>query len=189
MEMDRKKVTCSSFELVKASPARVLFHRVYRHWRKNGAWATVQKVAGKVSPREKQRIPGIASAPPRDGEVLNLQPGELVEVKTSQEIMATLDRSGRTRGLSFMPEMWKFCGKSYRVFKRVDQIMVESTGSLRKIYNTVLLDGVYCDGSEHRNCDSSCFHYWREAWVRRSPVQEVPAPLPPTTPYEEGERP
>lgn len=103
---------------------------------------------------------------PACNEELNLQPGEMVEVKSEQEIRQTLDEYGRHRGLLWMPGMARFCGKQYRVRKRVERIMLESTGQLRKIRNTVLLDGVMCE--DLYGCDRSCFHYWREAWLRRA---------------------
>jgi len=98
-------------------------------------------------------------------EELNLQRGELVEVKSEQEIRETLDEQGRHHGLLWMPGMAKFCGKRYLVRKRVERIMLESTGKMRKIKNTVLLEGVMCE--DLYGCDRSCFHYWREAWLRR----------------------
>jgi hypothetical protein len=102
-----------------------------------------------------------------DQEVLNLQPGDLVEVKSAEEILATLDRNRKCRGLLWMTGMRKFCGKRYRVFKRIERILLESNGELRKMKNTVLLEGVLCDGSEFSRCDRSCFHFWREAWLKR----------------------
>jgi hypothetical protein len=62
--------------------------------------------------------------------------------------------------------MAKFCGKKYTVRKRVERIMLESTGQLRGIRNTVLLENVTCE--DLYGCDRSCFHYWREAWLRRT---------------------
>lgn len=100
-------------------------------------------------------------------EILDLKPGELVEVKSVEEILATLNKRRRCKGLLWMVGMRKFCGKRYKVFKRVETIMLESNGELRKMKNTVLLEGVMCDGSEFCGCDRSCFHFWREAWLRR----------------------
>jgi hypothetical protein len=100
-------------------------------------------------------------------EVLDLQPGELVQVKSEEEILATLDPQGRQRGLSWMPNMGKFCGKRFRVFKRLDRFVLESTGEFREIKNTVLLEGVLCDGDGFYGCTRSCFHFWREVWLRR----------------------
>jgi len=100
-------------------------------------------------------------------EVLGLQPGELVEVKPVEEIMATLNLDRRYKALRWMTGMRKHCGKRYRVLKRVERIILEDSGELRKIKNTVLLDGCMCDGKDFSNCDRSCFHFWREAWLRR----------------------
>lgn len=103
----------------------------------------------------------------RAEEELGLQPGELVEVKSEREIRETLDERGLQRGLLWMPNMARFCGKRYKVRKRVETIMLESTGQLRKVRNTVLLEGVMCE--DLYSCDRSCFHYWREVWLRRVP--------------------
>ena len=52
---------------------------------------------------------------PYASEVLGLQPGELVEIKSEEEIRRTLDATGKNRGLGFMPEMWPHCGRRGRV--------------------------------------------------------------------------
>jgi hypothetical protein len=104
----------------------------------------------------------------RGGESLDLQVGELVEVRSVKEIFTTLDNQGKLRGLRFTPEMVRFCGKRFRVYRKLDKIILEATGELRKIkIPTVLLEGVFCDGSAHGGCDRSCFCFWREAWLRR----------------------
>jgi hypothetical protein len=99
---------------------------------------------------------------------LGLKPGEWVEVKSQKEIFATLDRKGKLKGLAFNREMTKFCGKRFRVYKRLEKMILESTGELRRIRTpTVMLEGVFCDGEAHNKCDRSCFCFWREAWLRR----------------------
>ena len=99
---------------------------------------------------------------------LNLQLGDLVEVKSAKEIFATLDGQDKLRGLRFTPEMAKFCGRRFRVYKRLNKIIVEATGELRGIKTpTVLLEGVFCDGKAHAGCDRSCFCFWREEWLRK----------------------
>lgn len=66
-----------------------------------------------------------------------------------------------------MTGMRQYCGRCLRVYKPVDRIMLESNGELRKMKNTVLLEGAMCDGTEFGGCDRSCFHFWREVWLRR----------------------
>jgi hypothetical protein len=98
---------------------------------------------------------------------LNLKPGELVEVRSEKEIFATLDRDGKLRGLRFMPEMRKYCGKKVRVFKELHK-MVLDTGEMRSMKSpTILLEGVFCDGSAHAGCERSCFLFWREEWLNK----------------------
>lgn len=102
------------------------------------------------------------------GEVLNLRVGETVGVRSAKEILATLDKHGKLKGLGFTPEMMKFCEGRFKVYKKLDRIILEATGELRKIRTpTVLLEGVFCDGKEHGGCDRSCFCFWREEWLRR----------------------
>lgn len=110
-------------------------------------------------------------------EVLNLQPGELVEVKTLDEILATLDKDGKQRGLMFSPEMREYCGCRMRVFKRVERICLESRpGVLRKLKNTVLLEGCICHGGGI-GCDRAAFLFWRECWLRRVNHSGVDRPV------------
>jgi len=109
--------------------------------------------------------------PPADIRVLNLEPGEWVEVRPAKEIQATLDSRGRLRGLIFMPEMQQFCGRRFRVFKKVKNIVLETNQEMRTIGSpTVFLEGVWCDGSYHAGCDRACFCFWREEWLRRIPT-------------------
>jgi len=110
---------------------------------------------------------GSESAANPGEEQLNLQPGEWVEVKEEKEILATLDEKGTYKGLRWMINMRKFCGKKFRVYKRLGKMLMENTGEYRKVKNTVLLEGVTCDGEDWFDCDRSCYHFWREIWLKR----------------------
>lgn len=99
--------------------------------------------------------------------VLYLEPGEFVEVRSEKEIISTLS-GAKYKGLSFMPEMLKFCGKQFKVLKRVEKYIVEGKEPRSiKPKNTVMLDGVFCDGSWHGGCDRTCYCLWREKWLNR----------------------
>jgi hypothetical protein len=102
-------------------------------------------------------------------EPLNLQPGELVRVKNAEEIKATLDCTGRNRGLGLPPGATDHCGRTYRVVARPEKIITEWTGQMRQISNTVILEGVTCDGMARRYCPRDCYHLWREIWLEREP--------------------
>ncbi len=102
---------------------------------------------------------------------LNLKPNDMIEIRLLKEIFATLDTQDKLKGLRFTPEMARFCGKKFRVFKKLDKIILEATGELRKIRTpTYLLEGVFCDGTAHGGCDRSCYCFWREEWLKRIPA-------------------
>ncbi len=98
---------------------------------------------------------------------LNLQAGELVEIKSLAEIEATLDALGRNRGLSFESEMALHCGRRYRVATPLHTIISEETGKLVRLSDTVILEGLVCRGICTLNCPRANYFFWRDAWLRR----------------------
>ncbi len=60
---------------------------------------------------------------------LDLRPGELVRIKSKDEIEATLDRENRNRGLYFDGEMATYCGRTARVLGRVNDWWTSTPGS------------------------------------------------------------
>ena len=99
---------------------------------------------------------------------LGLRSGDWVEVKSAEELLATLDDRGSLDALPFMPEMLKYCGQRMRVYKRADKTCdtIEYSGS-RRMFNTVHLEGSRCNGSAHGGCQAGCLLFWKEAWLRR----------------------
>jgi hypothetical protein len=111
-------------------------------------------------------VQALPVAPPT-GE-LNLRPGEFVRVKSRQEIFATLDKRNRNRGLLFDSEMLKYCGGTFRVLKRVNQIVDEKNGKMLRMKSScIILDGSACAADYHKLCPRAIYHYWREGWLRR----------------------
>ena len=99
---------------------------------------------------------------------LNLEEGEMVEVRPLDEINATLDGRRRYKGLYFMPEMEKYSGQKFRVVKKVTRIKLETTGEMRTLKSpTVFLDRAICQGERHEGCGRGCYHFWKEAWLDR----------------------
>jgi hypothetical protein len=93
--------------------------------------------------------------------------GQLVEVRSAEEIMATLDQNGELDALPFMPEMLQYCGKQLRVGKVANKVCDTMTRSgMRKMEDAVHLMGVRCDGSQHSGCQAACLIYWKNAWIR-----------------------
>jgi len=102
----------------------------------------------------------------------SLRAGQLVEVRSAEEILATLDADGRIDGMPFMPEMLAFCGQTIRVSKRADKTcdtVMYATGQ-RRLEGTVHLEAARCDGSAHGGCQAECLLFWKESWLK--PVDE-----------------
>lgn len=96
--------------------------------------------------------------------------GDVVRVRSKEEILATLDRRSRLEELPFMPEMFEYCGRTLRVYKRAHKTcdFVTRTG-LRKLSDTVHLEDVRCSGQAHGGCQAACLIFWKEAWLERVP--------------------
>jgi len=123
---------------------------------------------GSIWPRSKGLIPPGQKTPEA---VLNLQPGELVRVKPLPEILKTVTTDYKNRGLMWDPEFAPFCGKTYRVLRRVTQILDEKTGRMLTMKNAcIILDSVVCE-ARYNTCRTFCprsiYPYWREIWLER----------------------
>lgn len=107
------------------------------------------------------------------GQALHLRVGEIVEVRSEAEILATLDENGELDGLPFMPEMLTWCGQRLRVEKLALKLCdtIESTG-MHRIRDAVHLEMSRCDGQAHGGCQAGCSIYWKEAWLKRIPSGE-----------------
>jgi hypothetical protein len=83
--------------------------------------------------------------------------------------------------------MVPYCGRTYRVLKRVTKIINEKTGKMQEIKNPcIILDSVVCQ-SRYSACRMFCprsiYSYWREIWLDKieepsSPVQAVAVSSP-----------
>ena len=122
-------------------------------------------------------------------EVLDLKPGEVVRVKSFDQIVATLDRTKRNRGMGICYEMTRCCGTIAEVRYRVDRLIEEKSGKMRGLNHAVTLknprgepslcDECLCFG-EMGDCPRGELMYWREIWLER--VNEEGPDLPATLP-------
>jgi hypothetical protein len=97
-------------------------------------------------------------------------PGDLVEIKSPEEILQTLDMDGALDQLPFMPEMVEFCGRRFRIAKRIVKTCAYQLDSTMRTFqadDVVTLDGLRCSGREHDGCQKACMIFWREAWLRK----------------------
>jgi hypothetical protein len=120
-------------------------------------------------------------APAVTGERIGLQRGDLVQVRSTEEIAPTLDEKGTNRGLWFDWEMIPYSGGTYRVRYRVERFIDDTTGKLIELSSDcVVLDGVVCTGEHSSNrwlCPRAIYPFWREAWLRRVD-ERMPSELP-----------
>lgn len=97
---------------------------------------------------------------------MKLSAGDQVEVLGKEEILKTLDKRGQLDGLPFMPQMFKYCGERYKVYKRAHKTCdtVNRTGG-RRINDCVHLD-LRCDGESHGDCQAACLIFWKTTWLK-----------------------
>ena len=138
--------------------AAYLFGGLYRK--------TVKRLVDAVArPSDRPNAAGPAS--PASSPASDLKPGDLVEVRSEEEIRSTLDAEGRYKGLYFMPGMWALCGRRLRVVQRVDRMMSERTGDMRVLSGTYILEGATCDGKAHGGCQRGCYVFWKDVWLKK----------------------
>lgn len=148
------------YKLMGTGVAYGLWERLYD--------AAQMRIGGYRNPFREGSIPEGEKTPARK---LDLTPGERIRVRSHEEILATLDKSGKNRGMRFDAEMVPYCGNTYTVQQRVDRIIHETTGEMIQIKSpSVILDGVVCR-SEMSPCRLFCPRaipsYWREIWLER----------------------
>ncbi len=102
---------------------------------------------------------------------MTLAAGDWIEVRSKEEILATLDEGGRLEGLPFMPEMLRFCGGHFQVFKSAQKTCSETVGPSGLVYVSRSLNATVhlhhrCDGSAHGGCQAGCVMFWKEAWLK-----------------------
>lgn len=107
-----------------------------------------------------------------------LRVGDVVEVRSAEEILATLDEKGELENLPFMPEMLKFCGQRMTVHKSAHKLceVITTEGALRWLNSSVHLVGSRCTGADHGGCQTACSIYWKEAWLRKVGPAEAKQP-------------
>ena len=134
-----------------------------------GTYDAIQRWRGKPGFPELPGLIPMQGATPT--EILDLQPGELAQVKSHQEIRETLRLDGMNRGMRFDAEMVKYCGQTFRVKSRVTRIIDEKTGIMRRMQNPcIVLNDVYCRAectAMRLGCPRAVNTYWREIWLRR----------------------
>ena len=93
--------------------------------------------------------------------------GDLVEIRSAEEILAGLDTRGEHDSLQFMPEMLQYCGRTFRIDKIAGKTCdTVNWSGLREMQNTVHLADARCDGQAHGGCQAGCLIYWKTSWLK-----------------------
>lgn len=127
----------------------------------------MRRAREKLGETEAQMVPGPNRRTPTRS--LNLRPGDYVRVRPQPEIVATLDHRSRNRGLRFTSAMVASCGYEGEVRDRLDRMILETTGEMRDVENTVTVRGLecYCYYS-FCACPRAELLYLREIWLERT---------------------
>jgi hypothetical protein len=106
----------------------------------------------------------------KDSSGNKLEIGDMVTVLPYSQIKSTLNDKGYFKGLSFLENMEKCCGNSYKVLKIPQYVLDQGGSKINKCKNVVILAGLYCNGKGtvlEEGCDRSCLHYWKSDWLRK----------------------
>ena len=100
----------------------------------------------------------------------NIKEGDMVCVRPKDEIQNELDDAGKYKGCWFIDEQYDYCGKEFRIAKRVDYFFDEAKQKMVKCKNMFFLEGVLCSGRQRLysvSCDRNCFLFWHIAWLEK----------------------
>jgi hypothetical protein len=198
VKADEQRYFCQSTELLRATEAfpgrlkpwlvRIALRQIRQGDR--SAWEIAKlfmrwlrlRVDRAISGDDKLRGPHTNGTPVA---VLDLKPGELVRVRPFDEIVATLDRKKRNRGMNVCHEMTRCCGTVAEVRYRVTRLIEERSGKMRELKHSVTLQNprgepslceeCLCYG-EMGDCPRGELMYWREIWLERVNEQGQVAP-------------
>jgi hypothetical protein len=113
-------------------------------------------------------IPKTTVKPVPVSSAVALKPGDLVRVRSREEIQATLNSWKELKGCAFLEYMWQYCGTTQRVLKPLERFLDERDYKVKKTRGVILLEGVYCTGTPvFGQCDRSCLLFWREEWLEK----------------------
>jgi hypothetical protein len=124
----------------------------------------LRRATGNASVQTPCRFSAPAAAKP-------FRPGDTVRVKSKKEIRRLLDTEGRTRGCAFTHEMYRYCGRTFRVRKNVEVFFDEARQKMSRCHDMVVLEGAVCSGRQRLyavKCDRNCHFFWQVEWLDQS---------------------
>lgn len=127
-----------------------------QHWRQGVAYPAFEVALRDLLPAEGQA----------------LKAGDMVVVRGSAEIRATLNAQSLNRGLYFEPDMLKYCGRRIPVQAEVGRIIDIVSGEMRQMKTPAyLLRDVRFSGE--RQLFNAQYEplFWRSAWLRKDAAE------------------
>lgn len=89
-------------------------------------------------------------------------------VRDVAEIKATLDTGSARHGLLFMPEMYAYAGRRFRIRRKIGEVL--DGGRRVPVSESIhLLEGLYCSGAiieQNGPCQRACRLLWHEDWLQ-----------------------
>ena len=129
-----------------------------KKWLKRAYYASRRRLG--VSPAERAAHDFVPA--------ISFQAGDLVRVRSREEIDSTLDPFKELKGCAFLPDMYQYCGTQQRVLKAMRYFMDERDYKLKKVHGVILLENIICNGAPiFGPCDRCCFLFWREEWLEK----------------------
>jgi hypothetical protein len=123
------------------------------------------ELVGRVWPTEESSAPIVAQTA---GKAVSFVAGDMVRVRSEEEIRAMLNAWNELKGCKFMEEQQQYCGTVQRILKPVERFVDERDYRVKKAKGLVLLDGLICQGThDYGRCDRACFYFWREEWLEK----------------------
>ena len=99
-----------------------------------------------------------------------LQEGDLVEVLPFDDILKTLDENMCFGKTLFLEGMKQYCGKRFRVIKKLKTMIDEQSWRMVRLKDSVILENAICAAKgqyDKEGCDRCCFYFWKEQWLRK----------------------
>lgn len=97
-----------------------------------------------------------------------LAAGDVVRVKSREEIDSTLDAWKECKGCAFLPYMYEYCDTTQTVLIPMQRFLDERDYKVKKCKGIVLLTDVYCTGTPvFGRCDRRCLLFWRVEWLEK----------------------
>jgi hypothetical protein len=100
----------------------------------------------------------------------DIQEGDIVRVRPKENIKRELDDAGKYKGCWFIDEQYEYCGKEFKIAKKVNCFFDEAKQKIVKCSNMFFLEGVLCSGRQRLysvSCDRNCFFFWHTAWLEK----------------------